>query len=142
MQKLLHEKNKPLAVAFNSIVRYTNDALSINNKQFHSFVDSIYLSELEINHLLLLHTWIFYETDAGGIVTNQLYDKRDYFNFATVNFQYTCICNNIHYHLHMAYRFDIQVPALHTIIFMIRGRLLTDKLMLQGSTVSFVANVS
>jgi hypothetical protein len=37
-----------LAVAFNPTFRYIDDVLSINNEQFHSFVDSIYPSELEI----------------------------------------------------------------------------------------------
>jgi hypothetical protein len=46
--KLLHEKNKPLAVALNSPFRYIDDVLSINNDQFHSYVDSVYPSELEI----------------------------------------------------------------------------------------------
>jgi hypothetical protein len=45
----LHEKNNPLAEAFNSTLRYINDVLSINNEQFHSYVDSIYPSELEID---------------------------------------------------------------------------------------------
>jgi hypothetical protein len=42
IQNLPHEKNKPLAVAFNSTIRYIEDVLSINNDQFHSYVDSIY----------------------------------------------------------------------------------------------------
>ena len=33
---------------FNSSSRYIDDVLSINNDQFHSYVDSIYPSELEI----------------------------------------------------------------------------------------------
>jgi hypothetical protein len=48
IQKPLHEKNKPLALAFNSTFRYIDDVLSINNDQFHSYADSIYPSELEI----------------------------------------------------------------------------------------------
>jgi hypothetical protein len=44
IQKFLHEKNKPLAVAFNSTFRYIDDLLSINNDRFHSYVDSIYPS--------------------------------------------------------------------------------------------------
>jgi hypothetical protein len=48
IRKLLHEKNKPLAVTFNSTFRYIDDVLSINNDQFHSYVDSIYPSQLEI----------------------------------------------------------------------------------------------
>jgi hypothetical protein len=42
IQKLLHEKNKYLAVAFNSTFRYIDDVLSINNDQFHTYGDSIY----------------------------------------------------------------------------------------------------
>jgi hypothetical protein len=48
IQKLLHENNKPLVVAFNLTFRSINDVLSINNDHFHSHVDSLYLSELEI----------------------------------------------------------------------------------------------
>jgi hypothetical protein len=48
IQKLLHEKKKYLAVAFNSTFRYIADVLSINNNQFHSYVDSIYPHEVEI----------------------------------------------------------------------------------------------
>jgi hypothetical protein len=44
IHKLLHEKNKPLAVAFNSIFRFIDDVLSINNE----YDNSNYPSELEI----------------------------------------------------------------------------------------------
>jgi hypothetical protein len=47
-QTLLHEKNKPLAVTFNSTFRYIDDVLSINNDQFHSYINSIYPNEFEI----------------------------------------------------------------------------------------------
>ena len=50
IQKLQHEKQKSLAVAFNSTFRYIDDVLLINNHQFHSYVDSIYPSELEIRN--------------------------------------------------------------------------------------------
>jgi hypothetical protein len=48
IQKLPHEKKQSLTVAFNSIFRYIDDVLSINNNQFHTYVDSIYPNELEI----------------------------------------------------------------------------------------------
>jgi hypothetical protein len=48
IQNLLHKTNKPLAVAFNSTFRYLNDVSSINNDQFHSYVDFVYPGELEI----------------------------------------------------------------------------------------------
>jgi hypothetical protein len=44
IQKILREEY----MAFNSTFSYIDDVLSINNDQFHSFVDSIYPSELEI----------------------------------------------------------------------------------------------
>jgi hypothetical protein len=46
IQKLLHE-NKPLAVTFNSTLRYIDDVLSNNNEQFHSYFNSINTGELE-----------------------------------------------------------------------------------------------
>jgi hypothetical protein len=39
--------NESLVVVFNSTFRYIDDVLSINNNQFHSYVDSIYPNELE-----------------------------------------------------------------------------------------------
>jgi hypothetical protein len=48
IQKLLHEKKKSLSVVFNSTFWYIEDVLSINNSQFHSYVDSIYPNDMEI----------------------------------------------------------------------------------------------
>ncbi len=48
MPNLMREKKKTLAVAFNSTFRYIDDVLSINNDNFHSYVDTIYPGELEI----------------------------------------------------------------------------------------------
>jgi hypothetical protein len=97
-KKLLHEKNNPLAVAFNSTFRYINEVLSINNDQFHSYVDSIYLSELEIkdtkeSSTLASYLDVLLNKDAGRKRRTHLYDKRDDFSFTIVNFPY--ICSNI-----------------------------------------------
>ena len=139
IQKLLHEKNKSLAVAFNSTFRYIDDVLSINNDRFHSYVDSIYPSELEIKDTTESSTSASYldvllNIDSGGKLTTQLYDKRDDFNFAIVNFPYTC--SNIP--LSPAYGVYISqliryARACSTYErFLNRGRLLTDKLIIQG----------
>jgi hypothetical protein len=48
MQTLLHEKKRSLEVVFNWTFRYIDDVLPINNAHFHSYVDSICPSELEI----------------------------------------------------------------------------------------------
>jgi hypothetical protein len=94
MQKHLHEKNNPLAVAFNSTFRYIDDDWSIYNDQFHSYVDSLCLSELEIKTTRESSTSVSYldvllNIDAGGKLKTQLYDKREDFNFAIVNFPHT-----------------------------------------------------
>jgi hypothetical protein len=136
---LLHEKNKPLAVAFNSTFRYIDDVLSINNDLFHSYLDSIYPSELEIKDTTESSTSTSYldvllNIDADGKLTTHLYDKQVNFSFIIVNFPY--ICSNIQ--LSPAYGVYISqliryARACSTYDqFLSWSRLLTDKLMLQG----------
>jgi hypothetical protein len=81
-------------VAFNSTFRYIDDVLPINNEQFHPHADSIYPNELEIKDTTESPTsasyWdVLLNIDVGGKLTTQLYDKRDDFDFAIVNFPYT-----------------------------------------------------
>ena len=64
IQKLLHEKKKYLVVAFNSTLRYIDDVLSINDNDFHPYMDPIYPNELEKRTPqslpCLIRTWIIY----------------------------------------------------------------------------------
>jgi hypothetical protein len=126
-------------VAFNSTFRYIDDVLSINSGRFHSCVDSIYTSKLEIKEITESSTSASYldvllNIDAGGKLTTQLYDKRDDFNFVIVNFPDTC--SNIP--LSPAYGVYISqliryARACSTYDqFSSRGTLLTDKLIIQG----------
>jgi hypothetical protein len=48
VQKLLHYKNKKLAVPFNHTYRYIDNVLSINDNKFHDYVHLIYPDELEV----------------------------------------------------------------------------------------------
>jgi hypothetical protein len=73
-------------VAFSSTFRYIDDVLSINNDQFHSYIDSIYPNELEIKDTTEPSTSASYldvllNIDVGGKLTTQLYDNRDDFDF-------------------------------------------------------------
>jgi hypothetical protein len=91
-------RKKSLAVAFNSTFRYIDDVLSINNSQFHSYVDSINPNELEIKDTTECSTSASYldvllKLDTNGKITTQLYDKRNDFSFSIVNFPY--LCSNI-----------------------------------------------
>jgi hypothetical protein len=60
-----------------STFRYIDNVLSINNDQFHSYVDSEYPSELEIKDTTESSTSsVLVKIDAGGKLTTQLYDKQ------------------------------------------------------------------
>lgn len=70
-----------------------DNLLSINNYYFHTDVNSIYLSELEIKDATkpassFSHFDILLERDIDGNLTTELYDKRDNFHFSIVKFPY------------------------------------------------------
>jgi hypothetical protein len=124
IQKLLQEKNKPIAVAFNSTFRYIDDVLLINNDQSYSYIDSIYLSGLEIKDTTESSTSALYmdvlsNKDVDVKLTTQLYDKRDDFDFAIVTFPY--LCSNIPLlpanGVYISQLIRYQGPALHTTSF-------------------------
>ena len=78
--------------AFNSISRYLDDLLNIDNTFFDSLVNQIYPSELQLNKanvsdtaasFLDLHLSI-----SDGFVKTKIFDKRDDFDFDIVNFPF------------------------------------------------------
>jgi hypothetical protein len=143
IQKLLHEKKESLAVAFNSTFRYIDDVLSINNNQFHSYVDSIYLNELEIKDTMECSTSASYldvllKLDTNGKITTQLYDKRDDLNFSIVNFSY--LCSNIPaspaYGVYISHLIRCARACSTYDEFLVQSSLLTNKLTSQGFQLS------
>ena len=139
IQKLLREKKKSLAVAFNSTFRYIDDVLSINNNDFHSYVDSIYPNELEIkdtteSSMSASYLDILLNIDINGKLTTQLYDKRDDFSFSIVNFPYLCsnIPSSPAYGVYVSQLIRYARACSAYDQFLNRGKLLTDKLLLQG----------
>jgi hypothetical protein len=79
-------------VAFNLTFRYINDALGINNSEFHSYVDAIYPNGLEIKDtkeysISALYIYVLLKLDSNSKITIQLhvYQKRDGFNFSIAN---------------------------------------------------------
>ncbi len=68
-------RTETLALAFNSTFRYIDDLLSINNDNFHSYVDTIYPGELEIKDTTESDTSASYldillEKDTNGNLTD------------------------------------------------------------------------
>lgn len=105
--KLMREKNKTLDVTFYSTLRYIDDVLSINNNYFHSYVNSIYPSELEMKDTKNL-TYVSYldilpEKDNYDNQQTKLYDKLDDFNFSSsTSLTYVAF---IIYHHHLLLQF-------------------------------------
>jgi hypothetical protein len=140
---ILHEKKKYLAVAFNSTFRNIDDVLSINNNYFHFYVNSIYPNELEIKDSTECSKSASYLDVLVKLYTNdklktQLYDKQDDFNFSIVNFPY--LCSNIPaspaYGVYILQLIRYARACLAYDQFLLRGSLLTNKLMSQGFQMS------
>lgn len=70
-------------MAFNFTYRYINDVLSINNCHSHSYVKSIYPSDLEKQkdttdyQTSVSYLDVLLEKDVNGNLLTKLYDKRD-----------------------------------------------------------------
>ena len=77
---------------FNSISRYLDDSLNIDNPYFEQMVGQIYPTELQLNKANSSDTEApFLDLNlsiANGIVSSKTYDKRDDFNFEIVNFPF------------------------------------------------------
>ena len=132
-------KTKKLAVSFNLTYRYIDDVLSINNHNFHNYVHLIYPEELDIKDTTesdrsASYLDILLNIDSNGRLTTTLYDKRDDFNFAIVNFPF--LCSNIPlspaYGVYISQLIRYARACYAYEDFLKRGQLLTKKLMLQG----------
>ena len=78
--------------AFNSTSRYLDDLLNIDNPYFKQMVGQIYPTELQLNNANYSDTEApsldFNLSITNGKVSSKIYDKRDDFNFETVNFPF------------------------------------------------------
>ena len=76
MNSLNHDNQADVIEAFNSISRYLNDLLNINNPYFEGMVDTE-------APFLDLHLSV-----SNGFVSSKIYDKRDDFDCDIVNFPF------------------------------------------------------
>ena len=92
MMPLSDDKLADIIDAFNTTSRYLDDIVNINNVHFDNVVSQIYPSELQLNKaytsdtkaaFLDLHLSI-----SNDIVSTNIYDKRDDFDFEIVNFPF------------------------------------------------------
>ena len=90
---LSNDNQADIIMAFKSTSRYLDDVLNIDNPYFEEMVNQIYPPELQQNKantsdteapFLDLHLSI-----SNGFVSSKIYDKRDDFDFAIVNFPFS-----------------------------------------------------
>ena len=92
MKSLSRENQADIIEAFNSISRYLDDLLNIDNIYFDQMVNRIYPTELQLNRANSFDTEApFLDLNlciSNGTVSNKIYDKRDDFDFDIVNFPF------------------------------------------------------
>lgn len=105
----MQQKDKSLLVALNSIYRYIEDVLSINNSYLHSYINSIYLSELDSTYFeaSVSYLVILLEKDFKGNLTTKLYYKNNDFNFSISNFPFFTYVALYHHRLLMGFMFRL-----------------------------------
>ena len=111
-----------------------DDILNINNVYFDNMVSQIYPSELKLNKANT------YDTDAAfldlhlsisnDIISTEIYDKRDEFDFEIVNFPLLNgdVPRSISYGVYISQLIRFARESSHVADFNTRNRLLTQKL--------------
>lgn len=90
MLSLAPDNQSDIIEAFNNTSRYLDDIFNINNPFFPNFIHQIYPSELTLNKANQSDVRSsFLDLDLHlekGRIISKIYDKRDDFNFETVNY--------------------------------------------------------
>ena len=122
--------------AFTSMARYLDDLLNIDNTYFEQMVSQIYPTELQLNKANSSDTEaLFLDLDlsiTNGIVSSEIYDKQDYFNFVIVNFPFLDgdVPRSPSYRVHKLIRFARECSNVDD--FNNRIKYLTSKLLKQS----------
>ena len=138
MMSLSDDKQADTIDAFNTISGYLDDILNINNVYFDNMVSQIYLSELQLSKantsdneaaFYNLHLLI-----SNDIVSTKIYDKRDDFEFETVNFPFFDgdVPRYTSYGVFFSQLIRFARASSHVADFNTRNKLLTQKFLKQG----------
>ena len=135
MLSLSEDNQYDVIEAFNSTSRYLDDVLNIDTNVFDSMVIHIYASELQLNKanvsdteasFLHLHLSI-----SDGFVKTKIYDKRDYFDFDIVKFQFLDgdVPRSTSYGVYKSQLIRFARVSSHVDDFNTRNKVLTTKLL-------------
>ena len=138
--KNLMRDNLCMAKKFGNTVRYIDDLLTLNNNNFEEEIPNIYPSELTLKRTSESDTKLSYLDISISICSSkyvtEVYDKRDAFNFNIVNFPYMSsnIPANPTYGVYISQLIRISRICDTFQSFVLRHRLLTERLVKQGGT--------
>ena len=133
MTSLSDVKQAEIIEAFKSTSRYLDDLLNIDNPYFEGMVNRIYLPELQLNKANTS------DTEAPFLnlhlsVSSKIYDKRDYFDYDTVNFPFLDgdVPRSTSYGVYISQLIRFARVSSHVVDFNARNKSLTAKLLQQG----------
>ena len=138
MTSLSGDNQADIIEAFDSISRYLDDLLNIDNPYFEGMVNQIYPHELQLNKantsdteapFLDLHLSIF-----NGFVSSKIYDKHGEFVFEIVNFRFSDgdVPRRPSYGVYISQLIRFARVCGHVDDFDARNKCLTAKLLKQG----------
>ena len=138
MMSLSDDKQADIIDAFNTTSRYLDDILNINNVYFDIMVSQIYPSELQLNEANTSDTEsAFLDLNLSisiDIVSTQIYDKRDDFDFDIVNFPFldSDVPRYTSYGVYISQLIRFARASSYVADFSTHNKLLTQKLLRQG----------
>ena len=137
-ESLTKEKRYDLIDAFNSISKYLDDLLSIDNIHFEHMVHSRYPAEIQLNKANTSDTEAaFLDLNLSihnDIVSTKIYDKPDDFNFEIVNFPFLDgdVPHRPSYGVYISQLNRFARASSHVTAFNNRNNFLIAKLLKQG----------
>ena len=137
MVSLYDDKQADIIDAFNTLSRYLDDILNINNVYFDTMVNQIYPLELQLNKAKTSNTEVafldLHLSISNNIVSTKIYDKRDDFDFEIVNFPLLDGNNPrfTSYGVHISQLIRFARASSYVFDFITRNKLLTLKLLKQ-----------
>ena len=135
---LSDDKQADVIDGFNTISRYLDDILNINNVYFDNMVSQIYPSELQLNKTSTSDTkatfFDLYLSISNNIVSTKIYDRRDDFDFEIVNFPFLDgdVPSSTSYGVSISQLICFARASSYYTDFNTRNKLLTQKLLTQG----------
>ena len=132
------DKQADVIDAFNTISRYSDDILNINNVYFDNMVSQIYPSGLQLNKAYTSDTEVafldLHLSISNDIVSTKIYDKRDDFDFEIVNFPF--LDGDVHlstcYEVYISQLIRFARASSYDADFNTRNKLFKQKLLKQG----------